>query len=195
MSEVSIAQADLNRRAADELVRRVVDRVTSGGLSWREAACYEIGKSKGIELDRLDKVVVLARDAFLKGAGHERITAKSGDWADRVAESAYGSLEVADNGEELEAAIEQERPVMFFYRRPVPRAERLHKNDVEHAGWKHVSPYEVRESLKSGDEYLVGFDHDLEAIRNFRLSRIEGRVVTDPSVDYRPSISELGGVA
>lgn len=198
----------VNRAAADALVRRVLEHVLEDGLSWREAAAYQIGKTRGIELDRLDKVVALARDAFLKRDDAEREVEPGRwrssvddaplepDWPDRVAEAAYGALEAADNGDELAAAIDQERPVTFFYRRPVPRAERLHKQDVEHAGWKHVSPYEIRESLKAGgEEYLVGFDHDIEAIRNFRLSRIEGRVVSDPSIDYRPAINELGGVA
>lgn len=190
MSETNAAQADLNRRGAEDLACRVVEHVVSGGLSWREAACYEVGRTKGIGLDRLDKVVVLARDLYLKRPP-ERITAAE----DRIAESVYGELETASNGEEVEAAILAERPVLFFYRSPVPASRRLHKNDTEHAGWRHVSPYEVRESLKSGEEYLVGWDHDREAIRNFTLSKIEGRVVTDTQNDYRPEIRETGALA
>jgi predicted DNA-binding transcriptional regulator YafY len=195
MSEVNEAQAAVNRSAADELVRRVVEHVRSGKLSFREAAAYEVGRSKGIELDRLDKVEALARDAFLKAAGTERITAENGDWTCRVAEAAYGELEVASNAEALEAAINDERPVLFFYRSPVKPADRLHKNDIEHAGWRHVSPYEVRESARSGEEYVVGWDHDREAIRNYTVSKIEGHVVTDTQNDYRPEIRETGTLA
>ncbi len=184
MSEVHAAQAAINRAAADELVRRIVEHVRGGKLSFREAAAYEVGRSKGIELDRLDKVEALARDAFLKAAGTERIT-----------EAAYGELEVASNAEALEAAINDERPVLFFYRSPVKPADRLHKNDIEHAGWRHVSPYEVRESARSGEEYVVGWDHDREAIRNYTVSKIEGHVVTDTQNDYRPEIRETGTLA
>ncbi len=194
---------DLNVAAANALVQRTLEHVIEDGLSWREAACYQIGKTRNIELDRLDKVVALTKDAFLKSNElrevytHEREVEPGRPAApDRVGEEAYGALQAYDNAEELEAAIEQERPVTFFYRRPVPRGERLYRNDIEHSGWKHVSPYEIRESLRAGgEEYVVGFDHDIEAIRNFRLSRIEGRVVTDPSIDFRPPINELGGAA
>jgi len=204
---------ELNVAAANALVQRTLAHVKSGKLTFREAAAYEIGKTRGIELDRLEKVEALTRDAFLKAAGPERIT--SGTWRScdddqelvpdpspygpqgRLCVSAVAeSPEDVRNGETLEHLIEQEKPCLFFYRHPVRPSEKLRPTDPnEVAAWRHVSPYEVRESVKSGTEYLVGWDHDLEAVRNFTLQRIEGLVVVDNQNEFRPPINELGVVA
>lgn len=57
--------SDLDRQA-DQTVRRLVAEgarmVTSPPLTAREAAAYLIGKSRGIELDSIDKLETLIRE-------------------------------------------------------------------------------------------------------------------------------------
>ena len=64
----------------------------------------------------------------------------------------------------LMAAIRQDRLVTFAYRTPA-QAE---------AADREVSPWGLRAS--SGRWFLVGWDHAREAVRTYRLSRIEGLV-------------------
>lgn len=51
-----------------------------------------------------------------------------------------------------------------------------------------VSPYEIKSIVDSGSalvppKYVVGWDHDAEGIRNFRLARIKG--IAPAPVEYR----------
>jgi predicted DNA-binding transcriptional regulator YafY len=94
------------------------------------------------------------------------------------------------NEEVLAHAVEAEQPVHFRYVHPIPPRDRLPGGPTEDDAVRKVSPYEVRESLK-GDTYVFGYDHDHEALRNFRVERIEGLVELDESVLYRPPIEEV----
>jgi predicted DNA-binding transcriptional regulator YafY len=73
------------------------------------------------------------------------------------------------------SAIEAERPIAFDY----PSGDGL----VER---RFLSPYQVQESA-TGAESVVGWDHNREAIRQFRLDRIgSGGVIVEPlALDYR----------
>lgn len=50
-----------NRQAAEALIDRVIETADAEGLDIRTAAAYEIGRTRGVDLDRLEKVVKLAR--------------------------------------------------------------------------------------------------------------------------------------
>lgn len=91
-----------------------------------------------------------------------------------------------DNQSRLEEAAATETPILFFYRHPITDEEERRKRGPEDARWRHVSPYEVRESLK-GDLYLVGWDNDEDGVKNWRLERIDGLVTTDPNGLFRPA--------
>jgi len=75
------------------------------------------------------------------------------------------------------SAIRQDRVVTFPYRTPA-QAE---------AAAREVSPWGLRAS--SGRWFLVGWDHDRDAVRTFRLSRITGPVtVTARARPQQPPI-------
>ncbi|MDI1289624.1 MAG: WYL domain-containing protein [bacterium] len=75
----------------------------------------------------------------------------------------------------LMSAVRHDKVVTFDYRTPV-QAE---------AQRRTVSPWGLRSA--SGRWILVGFDHDRDAQRTFRLSRIEGSVtVTAKSREHQP---------
>lgn len=64
----------------------------------------------------------------------------------------------------LMSALRQDRVVTFAYRRPNEAEPRL----------RTVSPWGLRSS--AGHWFLVGHDHDRDAVRTFRLSRVTGPV-------------------
>ncbi len=70
----------------------------------------------------------------------------------------------------LLSAVRQERVVSFDYRAPAEQAP----------GRRTVSPWGLRSA--DGRWFLVGHDHDRDAVRTFRLSRIVGQV----TVSARP---------
>ena len=64
----------------------------------------------------------------------------------------------------LLSAVRRRQVVSFEYRRPADPASSV----------RTVSPWGLR--VSQGAWYLVGYDHDREAARTFRLSRIDGEV-------------------
>jgi proteasome accessory factor B len=75
----------------------------------------------------------------------------------------------------LMSAIRQDRSVTFSYRTPVDTSPRT----------RQVSPWGLRAS--QGRWFLVGFDHQRDAVRTFRLSRIAGAVqITGRARQHQP---------
>jgi predicted DNA-binding transcriptional regulator YafY len=89
-----------------------------------------------------------------------RLDAIEGRLAGLEREASYAP-EQPDDRELLRQAIEDERVVKFSY----------HGRDA--VTLRTLSPYVLRES-QSGDELLMGYDHDRDALRQFQLDRIAG---------------------
>lgn len=81
--------------------------------------------------------------------------------------------------ERLATAITSEHPVMFRYRKEGERNWEL----------RQLSPYELIKVQRGA--VVRGWDHQREAIRSFRLDRMEG-VSAAPGVSYREPRTDAG---
>lgn len=74
----------------------------------------------------------------------------------------------------LKGAVEAEYVVSFMYR----------KKPSEGGAVRTISPYEV-----SGDK-ILGWDHDRNALRSFKIVQIIGVVTPHPDEDFKEPIRE-----
>lgn len=100
-------------------------------------------------------------------------------------------VQIGDPEDALQFCIDAGIAVTFDYIKPTGETKLF---GLVGQGYVHetrtVSPYAVTESQK-GDLLVVGFDHDRDDIRQFRIDRIlGGKVDPDLTLDYVDPVSD-----
>lgn len=87
-----------------------------------------------------------------------------------------GSRETTQRLARIETAISRHKTITFSY----------HSMDRDEVSDRKVDPYHL--VFRGGQFYLIGFSHEREAVRVFRLSRIQGKVgyATKSEHDFQP---------
>lgn len=78
-----------------------------------------------------------------------------------------------DIGNAIDAAIKRGEVIEFAYV----------SSDGE-AKARTLSPYETYKAGANHDDYVIGYDHDREGLRQFKLSSIYSEVAARPEVEF-----------